>query len=244
MAINVSCFIRFTNGDMASLVNDNVTSNVLTELQTGGNGLAQVSGVSVGQAFTGRVASHAVVKCTGEDVSTAAFCYAYFLGPDGKIICPVQGGGEHTGEFPSLIKGVPMQTGVTLQARFMTAADGATQQASLAVYTASGDCDVFTATASDAAKTAMTNPSGATIGQALAGQVITGAFATYSSTYGLNESQDGNGAFYVESSEGQLKALYPPTKGTGGASGQVAQWQRYPVRIGQNDTLSVMSDNS
>jgi hypothetical protein len=243
MATQIDVFIRFSDGTFASLVNNNVTSNTLTEIQTGGTDLAQVSGVSVGQAFTGKVATHAMAKVTTEDASTGAFCYAYFLDPSGKISGLVQGGGDHCSEFPALLKPVRMQTGVTLQARWMATADGATQQASLAVYCASGVCDVFTVAAVDATKTAMVNPQGATIGQALDGQVIAKCYATYSSSFGINESQQGNGAFYIESSEGQLKAMYPPGK-HGGSESTIVPWQSYPVRISQNDTLSVMSDNS
>ena len=195
MATAIAIYCRFSDGTFASLVNNSVTENTLTEIQTGGTGLAQVSGVSVGQAYVGKTMTHAVAKVSTEDANT----------------------------------------------RFDPQADAAIKQASLATYCTDGTSDVFTATAVDQTKTALLNKDGATIGQALSGKTIMKAYASYSSQYGLNESQEGNGAFYIESSEGQLKAMYPPSKVN---AQELGDFQIYPVRINQNDTLSVMSDNS
>ena len=241
MATAIAIYCRFSDGTFASLVNNSVSENTLTEIQTGGTGLAQVTGVSVGQAFVGKTMTHAVAKVSTEDANTGCFAYAYLQSPDGKIAMLIQGGGDHVGQFPQLCRPVVMTTGMTAQARFDAQADAATQQASVAAYCTDGTSDVFTATAVDATKTAMLNKDGATIGQALSGKTIMKAYASYSSQFGLNESQEGNGAFYIESSEGQLKAMYPPSKVN---AQELADFQIYPVRINQNDTLSVMSDNS
>lgn len=241
MATQIAIFCRFSDGTFASLVNSAVSENVVTEIQTGGTGLAQVSGVSVGQAFVGKTMTHAVAKVTTEDANTGCFGYAYLLAPDGKIAMLIQGGGDHLGQFPPLCAPVKMTTGMTAQARFDSQADAATQQASLAVYCTDGTAEVLTATAVSDTKTAMINKDGATIGQALSGKTIMKAYATYSSQFGLNEGLAGNSAFYVESSEGQLKAMYPPSKVN---AQELSDWQIYPVRINQNDTASVMSDNS
>jgi len=240
MAISASIWIRFSDGTCASLVNNSVTAETLTECTTGGNGYAQTSGVSVGQAFTGLQATHAVCKVSEEDTANACFNYAYFQGPDGAIICPIQGGGNHCEDMPRLVKPVVMQTGVTAQVKLDVSADAAIQLASTTVYCTNGKCDAFFVKAVDATKTELVNAQGSTIGQALAGSTIAGSYSSYSSTYGLNESQDGNGAFYLESSEGALKGFFPPDKG----NGLVIQWTRYPVMIQQNDGLFVMSDNS
>jgi hypothetical protein len=240
MATSISIYCRFSDGTFASLVNNSVTENTTTEIQTGGTGLAQVSGVSVGQAFVGKTMTHAVAKVSTEDATTGQLCFAQLIGPDGKIAMIIQGGGNHVGEFPALCRPVVMVTGMRAEARFDASADSATLTASLAVYCTDGTADVFFASAVDSTKTALLNKDGATIGQALSTKTIMKAYATYGGTYGINESQDGNGAFYVESSEGQLKAMYPPGK----PGSNLSYFQIYPVRINQNDTLSVMSDIS
>jgi len=83
--------------------------------------------------------------------------------------------------------------------------------------------------------------SGSTIGEALAGETIVKYYATYASQKGLNDNQSGNSAFYVESSDGQLKYMFPPETGTEFDGGVSLGYCRVPVRIQQNDSLSVMA---
>ena len=59
--VQVTGSIRFSDGSIAYLQNDDVTSGatgeeVLTANQ--GGDLAQTSGISVGQAYTGKTATH------------------------------------------------------------------------------------------------------------------------------------------------------------------------------------------
>ena len=242
MASDVMAFVKFRSGQVASLLKEGATlSGTFDELQTGGTGLNQVSGVSIGQAYSGQVAIAAHVICIKDGTSVApsagdGLCAAYFLGPDGKIICTVQGGGGATSGFQPLVKPVAMTTGVTFQAAAQAATDGVCK-ATLAVCTQDGTHDVFQATAVDATKTAMVNKDGSTIGQALDGKSISYAYATYNSTKGLNEDGAGVGAFFLEAADGTLKHMFPPCQGNG--QDPVPWIPGYNTRVLQNDTLSV-----
>jgi len=241
MASDLMGFVKFNDGTFASLLAEGATSATATELQTGGTGLNQVSGVSIGQAYQGKVAIACHIVAIKDATSVApssgdGFSYGYFLGPDGKIICVVQGGGGASSGLSPLSKPVRMQTGVTLQAAFVASTDGVVLGA-LSVYCSDGTGDVFTATGVDATATAMVNKDGSTIGQALAGKVITKGLATYNATKGLNEDGAGVGAFFVESAEGQLKMMFPPCQGNG--QGPVPWIPAYGTPIGQNDTLTI-----
>ena len=239
MATAVSIFGRCSDGTVISLVNSSVTENTVTEIQTGGTGLAQSSGISLGQAYIGKVLTHAVAKVSTEGAATGGLCYAQILDASGRVAMVIQGGGDHVSDFPALCKPVRLANGMVAQARWDALADAATLQASTAVYCSDGTCDVFTVAGVDATKTEMVNKDSATIGQALAGKTIVKAYSTFNSTYGLNESVDGNAGFYVESSSGELKAMYLPGNGRDQTA---VPWTEYPVRINQNDSLSVMSD--
>ena len=231
----------FSDGTFASLLKEGATSATVTELTTGGTGLNQVSGVSIGQAYQGKTAIAVHISCMKDGTQTSpgsgdGFSHGYFLGPDGKIICVVQGGGGASSGLNPLSKPVRMQTGVTLQAAFVAATDGVVLGA-LSVYCTDGTSDVFTATGVDATATSMVNKDGSTIGQALAGKVISKGLATYNATKGLNEDGAGVGAFFIESAEGQLKMMFPPGQGNGSIP---APWiPAYGTRINQNDTLTI-----
>lgn len=239
MATAFSIYGRCSDGTVISLVNTSVTENTVTEIQTGGTGLAQVSGVSLGQAYIGKTLTHAVAKVSTEGAATGGICYAQILDASGKVAMIIQGGGDHVSDFPALCRPLTLANGMVAQGRWDALADAATLQASLAVYCTDGSCDVFTVAGVDATKTAMLNKDSATVGQALAGKTIMKAYATFNSTYGINESNQGNGGFYIESSDGQLKAVYPPGNGRDQTA---VPFITYPVRIAQNDTLSVMAD--
>jgi len=242
MASDMMAFVKFRSGKVASLLAEGATAKTATELQTGGTGLNQVSGVSIGSAYQGEVAVAAQVICIKDGTSVApstgdGLCYAYFLGPNGKILVNAQGGGGATSGFNMLSSPVTMQTGIKFFAAYQAATDGASQ-ASLAVCCTDGTCDVFTVLAVADTKTAMINKDSATIGQALAGKTIKYAYATYNSTKGLNEDGAGVGAFYLESADGQLKHMFPPCQGNG--QDPVPWIMGYNTRVDQNDTLSVM----
>lgn len=247
MATSVSAYFRCTDGTFISLYDANVTENSVTEITTGGTGLAQVSGVSLGQAYVDKVLSHGIVKVSTEDSGTGAFLYGQIMNTNGSINCVVQGGGGNVSDMPALPKPVKLVQGMVFQARFDAIADGNAQMAALSIACTDGTCEVLFATMSNNVKTALLNKDGLTIGQALAGKTIRGAFSTASTKYDINESNAGVGAFYVEAPDGMLKAMYPPLVGNmdgGVASCVAAPYQTYPVKIGQNDTASVMGSHS
>ena len=219
MATDINAFVQFSDGTFGSLRKEGATAETVANVQTGGVGLAQVSGVDIGQAFVGKT----------------------ILGPDGKIRIPIQGGGYGAQGLPTLKRPVTMEVGMTLQATFDAAADAATQLGSYAVYCADGTSDVFTAKGVADTKTAMTNKDGSTIGQALAGKAIVCAYATYGSTKGLNDDGGGNGGFYIERADGQLKVMHPPA--VFASTNAMVPYVEYAkaVMIEQNDTLSIMS---
>ena len=245
MATSISVYGRCSDGTAFSLVNNSVTENTTTEIKTGGTGLAQVSDVSLGQAYVGKTVTHMVAKCSTEDAGTAQYLFGYVLGPDGKIVCVVQGGGGNTNALPQLKKPIVLQQGMTMQARFDAIADGATQMGALAVYCADGTSDVFFAQMVNNTKTELQNKDSSSIGAALSGKTIVAAYSTASTSFDINESQAGNGAIYIEAADGTLKAFYPPLSGAPVNAGfPIAEFIDYPVRIDQNDTASIMGSHS
>ena len=242
MANDIMAFVKFSDGSIAALLAAGASAQTATELPTGGTGLNQVSGVSIGSAFQGKTAIAASVACQGDAATVAdpalAMMYAYFLGPDGKIITLAQGGGGATSGMNPLARPVQMRTGVKFIAAFQASADGV-NFGSLAVCCTDGTADVFSTLGIADTKTPMLNKDSATIGQALAGKTIKYAYATYNATKGLNEDGAGVGAFFMESSDGQLKHMFVPCKGLG--EGPQPWIPGYNTQIGQNDTLSIMA---
>ena len=239
MATDIAAFVYFSDGSFASLLKEGATAETVTSLPTGGTGINQVSGIEIGQAYEGKKAIAASVKVITDDDTSAAFCHAYFLSPKGEVMCPVQGGGYQSTGVPNLKKPILMKPGVTLQAMFDTQAD-AVAMASLAVYCTDGTSDVFSVKAVDATATSMVSvKTGQSLGNSLPGKTIQCAYATYGATKGLNDDGNGVSAFYVESSDGQLKAMYPPSQAR--ASSQAVPYISFPngVKIAQNDTLTV-----
>ena len=224
-----------------------MTAETSTEIQTGGVGINQASGVSLGQAFAGKTLVACSILVQTDDAQSGAFSYGYILGPTGQMLSPVQGGDYAGVGLPRLKRPVRCVPGVKLFAAFDTGAD-AVSLASMACYTASGKSAVFAIKAVDAVKTEMTDVlTGASIGQSLAGERIVCSYQTYPAAKGLNDNQAGNSGFYIESSDGALKMMIPPVAGHSGASGNYvggnSPYVEYPVAIpiGQNDTLSVMA---
>ena len=240
MASNISIFLKFSDGTFGSLRSTVTESSTAfgqyTEITTEGGDLNQTSGVSVGQAFPGKVCTHAFAKCATDNAVTACYVSAYFEATDGSIMVPIQGGGVTQTGMPALKKPVRMATGIVAKAALQDAAD-AVQIATLSVYCRSGKSDVFAALAVDDTPTAMLNPQGKTVGQSLDGQVIECAIPTYAATNGLDDNDGGVNAFYIESRSGVLKAMYPTVKGNNGDG--PAPYVSYPVQIVQNDTLTV-----
>jgi len=242
MVSDIYAFVKFSDGTMFSGVASSATLKTATNIQTGGTGLNQVSGIDIGQAYTGKVAIAASIIGILDATSTApgtgdGFCYGYFLGPDGKIMCNVQGGGGSSTGLPKLMKPIKMTTGIKLYGAIQSVADGPAQ-ASLSVACTDGTHDVFTVLAVADTKTSLLNKDGSTIGQALDGKVMSASMATYNGIKSLNEDGAGVSAFYLESSEGQLKLMFPACQGN---SQEMVPWvPAYGTRINQNDSLSVM----
>ena len=247
MATAIYAFGQFSDGTFGSFANANVTAETATEIQTGGVGINQASGVSIGQAFAGKTLVACSLLVQTDDAQTGTFSYGYLLGPTGEMLCAVQGG-DFTGTGVAQLKRpVRMAPGVKLFAAFDPVGDQVSL-ASMAVYCASGKSAIFSVKAVDAVKTAMVDVlTGASIGQSLAGQRIVCSYQTYPASKGLNDNQLGNSGFYIESSDGALKCMVPPVVGgptNGGSNGlNGSPWQEYAVAIpiGRNDTLSVMA---
>ena len=240
MGSNISVFLRFSDGTFGSLrttVTESSTAfGQYTEITTEGGDLNQTAAVSVGQAFNGKICTHAFAKCATDNTTTACFVSAYFENTDGSIAVPIQGGGQHQSGLPPLKKPMRMATGVVCKAAMQDAAD-AVQIATLTVFCSSGKSDVFAALGVDDTPTAMVNPQGKTIGQALDGQTIQSAFCTYAATNGLDDNDGGVNAVYLENAQGTLKGMYPTCKGNSGDG--VVPYISYPVKILQNDTCTV-----
>jgi len=249
MATAIYAFAQFTDGTFGSFANAAVTAETATEIQTGGVGINQVSGVSIGQAFAGKTLVACSVLVQTDDATSGAFYYAYLLGPTGTMLCPIQGSNSSGVGLPRLKRPVLMVPGIKLFAAYDTAAD-AVALASMAVYCASGKSAIFAIKAVDATKTSMTDVlTGGSIGQSLAGERIVCSYQGYPANKGLNDNQAGNSGFYVESSDGQLKLMISPATQTNneGGHGNYTQgslpWVEYAVTIpiAQNDSLSVMA---
>ena len=247
MATAIYAFAQFSDGTFGSFANASVSVAAATEILTGGVGINQSSGVSIGQAFAGKTCVALSCQVQTDDAVTGSFSYAYLLGPTGEMLCPVQGGNFGGVGLPRLKRPVRMAPGVKLFAAFDTVSD-AVSLAAMAVYCSSGKSAIFSVKAVDAVKTSMTDVlTGATIGQSLAGQRIVCSYQTYPASKGLNDNQAGNSGFYVESSDGALKLMISPVAGPAADRGSYIQggsaWVEYAVAIpiGQNDTLSAMA---
>ena len=239
MASNISVFLKFSDGTFGSLRSTATESSTAfgqyEEIKTEGGDLNQTASVSAGQAFPNKTCTHAMAKVATDNATTACFVAAYFEDTNGSIMVPIQGAGQNGSALPKLKKPVQMKTGVVVKAALQDQADEV-QIATLAVYCASGKSDVFACLAVDDTPTAMVNKNGKTIGQALDGQSISCAYATYAATNGLDDNDGGVNALYVESSAGVLKAMYPTTAGRGNP--EAVAYISYPVPIVQNDTLT------
>ena len=254
MANQVTVAVRFSDGTIGYLVNNAAAATDGTgitadsnNIQTGGTGLAQVSGVDLGQAYVGKVATHALAIAAAEDSNGLTYIGGYILDPRGRIKMIIQGGGSFAGPLFPLKRPVTMEVGDTMQVLVDVTTDGATQAAAAAVYCTDGTCDLFMAKIVNDTKTEMTNKDGSTIGQALAGKTVSCYYGTVSTTFNINESLAGNAFLYVEKSDGVLKAVIPPINT--GSSGtdvntSVTRYSEVPFMVAQNDTLSVMGSHS
>ena len=123
MATAIYAFGQFSDGTFGSFANANVTVETSTEIQTGGVGINQASGVSIGQAFAGKTLVACSLQVQTDDAVSGAFSYGYLLGPTGEMLCPVQGGNHNGVGLPRLKRPVRMSPGVKLFAAFDTVSD-------------------------------------------------------------------------------------------------------------------------
>jgi len=243
-AITISC--RFSDGSWAYLQNADVTAGATGEvIQTSNatNLLNQTSGVDVGAAFTGKVCTHAGMKVATQAAGSASYLYAYFIGADGAIITPIQGGGGTNGMVYPLYKPVKMSTGIRAWGAWQAAADSETLIASLTVC-ASNKCDVFTITAVGAAKTELLNKDSASLGDSMGNSTAVAYWGVYPSVVGVNNQGAGVSTLWVEEPDGQIGALIPPGDGGSAAEGgqQGSDMIRIPVRFSINSKAYVGAD--
>ena len=179
MATAIYAFGQFSDGTFGSFANAAVTAETATEIQTGGVGLNQASGISIGQQYEGKTLVAMSILVQTDNATTGAFSYGYLTSPNGQILTIVRGGDYQGQPVRPLCKPVRMVNGIKLFAAFDTASD-AVSLAALSVYCASGRSEVFAVKAVDAVKTSMVSViSGSDIGQSLAGETIIKYYATY-----------------------------------------------------------------
>ena len=223
MVTTVSIAVRFSNGTIAYLQNDAVANGlageqILTDNQ--GGDLAQTAGISVGQAYTGLTATHACVLVQEIGAATGRLIWANFRGPDGAVICPIQG------------------SGLVAFAAAQTASDSATLIGSVDVCSPN-KCDQFGVVAVDGTNTELKNKDGATIGQSFNGIVAHQMTASYASNIGMNEAGGGVSFLFVTASDGTMKAMIPAQQSSQGFEGPSIN---YPVQLLQNDGLFINTD--
>ena len=241
MATHAAIDIVFSDGSVTFL-RDEISENTLTEIQTDASGILNITGdISVGVANQGKTATHAICKIQTDSATSGAFAYAAFYGPQGNVLCPIQGGGSFVSGNPPLKKPVRMQSGVVVKVFWQAVAD-AVQYGSTAVYCASGKCDIFQGLAVDDTNVSMVNKDNATWGEALAGETVVATMSTYSASNGLADTgvADGIDGFFVESASGQLMGLFYPAKGS--ADQWPVPWAPCRIRVSQNDTLTLRAN--
>ena len=241
MATGITIGIRFSNGTIAYLQNDAVTTGaageeILTANQ--GGDLALTSGLSVGNAYTNLIATHAFCRVQTQAASTARLLWANFRGPDGAVIVPINGGGWATGEMIPLYKPVKMTPGVVAYGAWEIQADTGTGTASLDVCSPQ-KCDNYTVVAVDGANTELLNKDGATLGESMNNIVAAQMTGRYPSSIGISNALGGVSCLFITASDGTLKALIPAKTGQTSFVGPSIS---YPVRILQNDSAYVNSD--
>jgi len=236
MATQVSVLCRMSDGTFTYL-RDAVSAETLTQIKTDASGILNISpNLGIGTANQGKTATHALGIVQTDSATTGCWSYGAFYDPQGTVLCPIQGGGSAVTGLPALSKPVRMQSGVTVKVSYQAVAD-AVKMASIAAVCASGKCDIFTATAVDDTDVSMQNASGATWGEALAGQTVVQAYASYPATNGLADTGivDGVDALFIESASGQLLGMYAPELGN---QSTPSAWIRQAIRVSQNDTAT------
>jgi hypothetical protein len=239
----VSVGVRFSDGSIAYLNNAAVTAGATGEeilTANAGGSLSQTSGIQIGQAYAGLVATHAFAICQEVGAATGQLLHAYFVSPSGAIMVPIEGGRTGYAGMKPLYRPVRMEPGVTVFGAAQIASDSATLVASASLCSPQ-KCDVFAVVAVDTTNTELVSiQTGATLGQSLNNCTVDYMFATYAGTT-LNEAGAGVNAFFLTASDGKLKGLIPPETGAS-QSNMTSLPVTYPVRVLQNDGLFVNTD--
>lgn len=246
MATNASVICRFSDGSYTYLRNDltNATG-ALTEVKTDASGILNIApNLSVGASNQDKLLVAAAVKIATDDSADGCFAYGAVYGTSGEVIVPLQGGGQHAAGLMPLPFPVKMTTGVTIKVAAGARGTGAGLIANVAVVTASGKCDIFTATQSDASSVAFLNKDSNSLGAALAGEQAVMVYCTYPSSYGIAEIgvADGINAVFVEDAKGNLKSLIYSTIAGGNATDVMTQYQMQSFSIDQNDTMTLRAN--
>ncbi len=237
MANIVQVFARMTDGKVASLYDSSVSDNTTTAVSTGGSGLAQTSGLSLGQAYPGSVISH--IGATVEGGGSSAFNIALIEGGNGqcKYVIPISGGG--TGELTPVVFPIKVEVGDICKVRVCTS-DATEVDACVGVLYSDRSAAVFQSSAVADTKTELVNllQGTTTWGQTGAGKTATHYYGTFNNSNGLNDDGAGNNAFIVESSSGQMKGAIFPQVCRNTAYPGPTEFTTIPIRVDQNDGLS------
>ncbi len=247
MATSITVIARLASGGYAYFQNADVSTGTAGEEILSSNATAllnQTPNVSAGQFLNNQTITHAVAVVSTQNAYTGSYLWCAIKDAQGKIVCPVQGGGGVTGELPALYKPVRMTTGMVIEGAWQAAADSATLYASLTVCTPT-KCDIFFGQGSDSAAVELLNASGSTIGQSLQGSTSKAMWGVYPSPIGMNNQGAGVSALWITDSQGQLKGLVPPSDGGGGEAGlesSIPPVVMTPVMFTQNDSAYVATD--
>ena len=221
------------SGRALTLFNADVDDSAEEEIQSGGNGLNVVSGVSLGQYGQGEVVTHAIA------IASDAVCYAYIENQNGNIVCvlPISSDAGAFAGLQELCRPLQLNTGMKCMVRTVATTSALV---SYSCYTSQGNYEVFTATASNGAAVNFASVKASLdIGRALQGQTIVKAYTSVQVS--LNAGESGGSSFVqILDSTGQTKAMLAQQ------STQVTtpQFQKLVIPVSQNDTSQVYYDSS
>jgi len=232
----VSAFFQTASGKALTLQNQSVTDGTLTEIQSGGDGLNVVSGVSLGQYGAGETITH------GFAIATDCPVCAFIEDQNGKIIMPVVFANAASGVagIVPLCAPVNLVTGMTFKVHTTDSGGSATPNAAFSAYCADGSAEVFTTSLTNGSTTQFSSvQTSQSIGQTLSGKTIMKGLTSTFADLDAAEAT-GFGGYSILSSDGYTKAVYAPSSVL--YAQQAAQM--FPVRIAQNDTMQATYDAS
>ena len=242
MATHAAVVCRFSDGSY-SFLRDNLSADTLTEIQSDASGILNISdNVSWGVANQNKIMTHALCKIQTDSAGSGVLVSAAIYGTQGEVVMPIQGGGIYVSGLPQLPAPVTAASGMKVKVEFQAAADACTT-GSIAVLCKSGKTDIFLAVGSDGADVLFQNKDSNGWGDALAGERVVATYSCYGSTYGVADTgiADGVDAFFVESSQGNLKGMFYPTYAS--ASHPIpSPWNPCNISVNQNDTATLRAN--